>query len=85
MVPARNNNVRRHRSICKINSLNNGYLFPITLLHSFWPRPLFKIRNYYIRGNFAYYKASFVEIVDIRLLDAVFGHNIRKKPKPIGN
>jgi hypothetical protein len=85
MVSARNNDIRRHRPTCRINSLDNGCSFPIILLHSFWPRPSFKARNYYIRGNFAHYKASFVEIVDIRLLDAVFSHNIRKKPKSIGN
>jgi hypothetical protein len=85
MVPARNNDVRRHRPTCRINSLNNGCSFSIILLHYFWPRPSFKARNYHIRENFAHYKASFVEVVDVRLLDAVFGYNIRKKPKPIGN
>jgi hypothetical protein len=85
MVPICNNNVWRHRPTRRINSLNNGCLFPIVLLHYFRFYTLFKALNYYIPGNFPYHKACFVEIVDIRLLDAVFSHYIRNKPKPIRN
>jgi hypothetical protein len=63
--------------------LNDRNPFSIALLELFRLFTFFGACYDNIGGNFAYYKPNFVEIVDIRIKDAIFRDNIRNKAKPI--
>jgi hypothetical protein len=74
---------RRKCPIIRANGLNNRNPFSIALLELFRFFTFFGACYDYVGGNFAHYKPSFVEIVDIRIKDAIFRDNIRNKAKPI--
>jgi hypothetical protein len=76
---------RRNCPIIRANSLNNGNLFSIALLKLFSFATFFGACFYYVGGNFAYYKPSFVEVVDIFIVYSIFRDNIRNKAKLITN
>jgi hypothetical protein len=69
--------------IIRANGLNDRNPFSIALLELFRFFTFFGACYDHIGGNFAHYKPNFVEIVDIRIRDAIFRDNIRNKAKLI--
>jgi hypothetical protein len=69
----------------RANGLNDRNPFSIALLKLFRLFTFFGAYYNYVSGNFAYYKPSFVEIVNIRIKNAIFRDNIRNKAKLITN
>jgi hypothetical protein len=85
MVFARKYHNRRDRPAIRANSLNDRNPFPIALLELFGFFTFFCACYHYTGGDFAYYKASFVEVVNIFVAYAVFGNSGRNKAKPAPN
>jgi hypothetical protein len=76
---------RRNCPTIRANSLNDGNLFSIALLKLFSFATFFGVCYYYAGGDFAHYKSSFVEVVDILIAYFIFRDNIRNKVKPTTN
>jgi hypothetical protein len=76
---------RRNCPIIRVNSLNNGNPFSIALLKPFSFATFFGACYYYAGGNLAYYKPSFVEVINIFIAYSIFRDNIRNKAKLITN
>jgi hypothetical protein len=76
---------RRKCPIIRANGLNDRNPFSIALLELFRFSTFFGACYDHVGGNFAYYKPSFVKIVDICIKDAIFRDNIRNKAKLITN
>jgi hypothetical protein len=76
---------RRKCPTIRANGLNNRNPFLIALLELLRLFTFFGAYYDHIGGNLAYHKPNFVEIVDIRIKNAIFRDNIRNKAKPITN
>jgi hypothetical protein len=85
MVFARKHHNWRNRPAIRANSLNDRNPFPIALLELFGSFTFFCAYYHHTGGNFAYHKASFVEVINILVAYAVFGNNGRNKAKPAPN
>jgi hypothetical protein len=74
---------RRKCPTIRANGLNDRNPFSIALLELFRFSTFFGVCYDHIGGNLAHHKPNFVEIIDIRIRDAIFRDNIRNKAKPI--
>jgi hypothetical protein len=74
---------RRKCPIIRANGLNNRNPFSIALLKLFHFFTFFGACYDHVGGNLAYYKPNFVEIINIRIKNAIFRDNICNKTKLI--
>ncbi len=68
-----------------IDALDHRCLFTVARLGQLCPAQAIRGRNYYTCEDDAYYKPSFVEVIDVVFYDAILSFNILHQGKPPTN